>query len=54
MAHHQLGNSDLAQKWFDMAALRAEEEISGMPTWNRRLTLELLQEEAAQLLSISH
>jgi WD40 repeat protein/tetratricopeptide (TPR) repeat protein/serine/threonine protein kinase len=53
MAHHQLGNTDQSQRYFESAVERAEEEIAGNTWWNRKLTLQLLQAEAAELLGVS-
>ena len=53
MAHHQLGNADQAQYWFDKGLERTEEELQDTPAWNRKLTLELLREEATKLLDIT-
>jgi tetratricopeptide (TPR) repeat protein len=53
MAHHQLGNADESQRYFELAAERAEEEMAGDAGWNRRLTLQLLRAEAESLLGVS-
>jgi WD40 repeat protein/serine/threonine protein kinase len=53
MAHHQLGNADQSQRYFELAADRAEQEMAGAAGWNRKLTLQLLQSEAQSLLGVS-
>jgi tetratricopeptide (TPR) repeat protein len=53
MAHHQLGNTDQAHRYFESAVERAEQEIAGDTWWNRELTLQLLQAEAVELLGVS-
>jgi tetratricopeptide (TPR) repeat protein len=50
MAHQQLGHSDEAKSWFDKAVERSDEEMEGNPSWNRKLTLQLLRKEAEKLL----
>jgi tetratricopeptide (TPR) repeat protein len=50
MAHHQLGDSDEAKSWFDKAVERAEKEIAGDASWNRKLTLQLLRAEAESMI----
>ena len=59
MAHHRLGNAEAALSWFTKATEAAQTELgthentSGQTmSWNRRLTLELLNKEAAQLLGV--
>jgi WD40 repeat protein len=52
MAHHQLGNADESQKYFDLAVKRSEEETAGNLPWNRRLTLQLLRKESTKLLGV--
>ena len=54
IAHSQLGQTDAARQWYDkakswVAEALAEQERSGQPKWlwNRRLTIELLEREAA-------
>jgi tetratricopeptide (TPR) repeat protein len=59
MANHRLGNNDAACEWYDRASAETAELLargteSGDPiAWNRRLTLELLRDEAAALLGPS-
>jgi tetratricopeptide (TPR) repeat protein len=53
MAHHQLGNADESQRYFELAVERAEQEMTGDAVWNRKLTLQLLQAEAQSLLGVS-
>ena len=62
MTHRALGNNDEATKWYDKAAawtseVLAPESEDGTPkppvTWNRRLTLELLDAQTEQLLGIA-
>jgi tetratricopeptide (TPR) repeat protein len=55
MAHHQLGRHEQAMKWLDKAIEQAERERADIPYWwwNRRLTLELFEAEARQLLGVS-
>ena len=57
IAHSQLGQTDVARQWYDkakswVAEALAEQERSGQPKWpwNRRLTIELLEREAAQAI----
>jgi tetratricopeptide (TPR) repeat protein len=50
MAHHQLGNADESQRYFELAA---EQEKAGDAGWNRRLTLQLVRAEAESLLGVS-
>ncbi|MGI8981420.1 MAG: tetratricopeptide repeat protein [Pirellulaceae bacterium] len=53
MAQHQLGKKDEARATLQKAAELAKTELSddkNPPPWNRKLTLELLQKEAAGLL----
>ena len=53
MAHHRLGQSEEAKRWFDKAVARTESELAQESVaWNRRLTLELLRAEAAGLLGV--
>ena len=53
MIHHRLGNADESQHYLKLANERAAEEIAGDAPWNRKLTLQLLRKEAAQLLGIT-
>jgi WD40 repeat protein/serine/threonine protein kinase/tetratricopeptide (TPR) repeat protein len=53
MAHYQLGNTDQSQRYFELAVERAEQEIAAGTWWNRELTLQLLQAEAAEPLGVS-
>ncbi len=57
IAHSQLGQSATARQWYDKASswvaqTVAERERAGQLKWpwNRRLTIELLEREAAQVL----
>jgi tetratricopeptide (TPR) repeat protein len=50
MTHHQLGNSEEAKVWLERAVERAEEELAGTPSWNRKLTLQLFRQEAESLI----
>ena len=56
MAHHKLGNGEEAEKWLQKAnestdkVLVEHEEGTTPLSWNRRLTLKLLREEAEALL----
>jgi tetratricopeptide (TPR) repeat protein len=56
MAHHKLGHDAEAKDWLDRAnewtdkLLREHEEGTTTLTWNRRLTLKLLREEAVELM----
>jgi tetratricopeptide (TPR) repeat protein len=50
MTHHQLGHADEAKSWFDKAVERVEQEKQGEPSWNRRLTLQLLRGESESLI----
>ena len=58
MTHHKLGDESQAKEWFDKAVTRAETELDETQddrapvAWNRRLTLELLRQEAEKLLGI--
>jgi WD40 repeat protein/serine/threonine protein kinase/tetratricopeptide (TPR) repeat protein len=49
MAHHELGCPAEARQWFDKALQRMAEERDSA-AWNRRLTLDLLRQEAESLL----
>ncbi len=62
MTHDRLGNSEEAQQWYEKAAARTSETLAPASedgtaklsvTWNRRLTLELLNAETEQLLKIA-
>ncbi|MHC4498952.1 MAG: tetratricopeptide repeat protein, partial [Planctomycetota bacterium] len=53
MAQHQLGNIDESLKYYNKALKRAEQELLGNPSWNRKITLQLLEAEAKSLLSIT-
>ena len=55
MAHQQVGQHEQAKKWLAKATEQAEQERADIPQWwwNRRLTLELLEAEARQLLGVS-
>ena len=50
MTEHHLGNSDAAQEHLEDANRQADAELASSPTWNRKLTLELLRKEAKALL----
>jgi len=50
MAYHSLGENKRATEQLELANSDAEEELQGNPAWNRKLTLELLRDEAQQLL----
>jgi tetratricopeptide (TPR) repeat protein len=57
IAHSQLGQTDVARQWYDkakswVAEALADQERSGQPKWlwNRRLTIELLEREAAHAI----
>ena len=52
-----LGNGEQAREWLAKATNRMEQELSDnrdqtqqLVTWNRRFTLELLRDEAEQLI----
>jgi tetratricopeptide (TPR) repeat protein len=53
MAHHALGNSEAARQWYDRASAETEKLLTRTTVdpvpWNRRLTLELLRAEAANM-----
>ncbi|MBW3540206.1 MAG: tetratricopeptide repeat protein [Planctomycetes bacterium] len=58
MAYHRLEDRDEAQNWLDKAnewtdrlLQQQESETAGPVVWNRRLTLELLRQEAGGLLA---
>jgi len=55
MTHQRLGHQEEAQTWFRRAVKWTNKEIQGLPgtDWNRKLTLELLRTEAAQVLGIN-
>jgi serine/threonine protein kinase/tetratricopeptide (TPR) repeat protein len=51
MSHHQLGQDEEARKWLAKAIRQAELETQNPSlAWNRRLTLQLLQREAEDLM----
>ena len=59
MAHHRLGQHDEAKKWYDKAVewtdkVMQEHEKGTGPrlSWNRRMTLKLLRQEAEKTLTI--
>ena len=60
MSHHRLGQRDKATQWLDKAVqwtervLREHEAGKTLLTWNRRLTLKLLRQEAEALLGINN
>lgn len=51
MTEHHLGHSDEAKGHLQKANEIAEAELSKLPPWNRKLTLELLRKEATALLN---
>jgi WD40 repeat protein/Flp pilus assembly protein TadD len=54
MAHHAAGHADEAAQWLDKANALSEEELSAEDVpWNRRLTLDLLRNEAEALLEVN-
>ncbi len=57
MAHHRLGQATEAGEYLRKAVKRAEEETRAgagpAASWNRRLTLKLLQREAEVLLGVT-
>nr|AFI78503.1 repeat-containing protein [uncultured bacterium ws156A7] len=56
MGHHALGQDDEAKQWLDKAnewtdkVLRDHDEGTAVLSWNRRLTLKLLREEAEGMI----
>jgi tetratricopeptide (TPR) repeat protein len=50
MAHHRLGHAEEARTWLGKAVERAEKEIAGDASWNRKLTLRLLRAEAESMI----
>jgi len=58
MAHHRLGHTAEAKKWFDQAVSYTDRALGDHAagtttlTWNRRLTLTLFRQEAAELLGL--
>ncbi|HMC90417.1 MAG TPA: tetratricopeptide repeat protein, partial [Gemmataceae bacterium] len=50
MAHHRLGHADEARRCFDLALRSMKPLGQNAPSWNRRLTLELLRREAEDLV----
>ena len=56
MAEHKVGHEEEAQKWLDKAnewtdkVLAEHDEGTAPLAWNRKLTLELLREEAGKLM----
>jgi serine/threonine-protein kinase len=51
MAHHRLGRPDEARRWLERGVKRMEEEARDESLWwNRRVTLQLLRQEAEALL----
>jgi len=56
MAHQALGHHEEAVKWLDRAAhstdeaLAQDEEGTASLSWDRRLTLKLLREEAEAMI----
>jgi hypothetical protein len=57
MTHHRLGHGEEAKEWLDKAvastekAMREADQGTAGLSWNRRLTLKLLRDEAAALLA---
>jgi tetratricopeptide (TPR) repeat protein len=51
MTEHHLGNTEEAKEQLQIALESTEQELAGSPSWNRRLTLELLREEAVTLIN---
>ena len=54
MAQHHLGQTSLARESLDEATALADQELSDetkRPSWNRKLTLTLLRNEAETLIS---
>lgn len=52
MTEHYLGHLELAQEHLQRANETAAKELAGSPVWNRKLTLELLRQEAEALIPI--
>ncbi|MCA9038025.1 MAG: tetratricopeptide repeat protein, partial [Planctomycetaceae bacterium] len=52
MAEHRRGHSDEAKGHLQKANEIADAELSKSPSWNRRLTLELLRSEAAAFVRV--
>ena len=50
MTEQHLGNDDAAQEQLKAANTTAEAELAGSPVWNRKLTLQVLREEAESLI----
>ncbi len=50
MAEHHLGNEQAAGRQLEAANESANEELADSPAWSRRLTLELLRNEAEELI----
>jgi len=51
MAQHQLGESAAAENWMSKAVAQADQELSQESIfWNRKLTLQLLRDEATMLI----
>jgi tetratricopeptide (TPR) repeat protein len=53
ITEHHLGNDHAARRHLDAAEAKANAELEGAPSWNRRITLELLRREAASLIDPS-
>lgn len=51
MTEHHLGHADDAQEELTQANASADKELADSPTWNRKLTLELLRKEAEALIN---
>ena len=52
MTEFHLGNIDSAKEHLKVANAQAERELSSGPSWNRKLTLELLRDEATGLIGV--
>ena len=50
MTEFHLGNVDSARQHLLAANVQADKELSDSPPWNRKLTLELLRDEATELI----
>ena len=50
MVAHHLGDHDAAAEHLEAAQSATDAELADSPVWNRRLTLELLRDEATALL----
>ncbi len=53
MTEHHLGRREEAKKHLQQSNEFADQELTGMPPWNRKLTLELLRMEAETLIGKS-